>query len=230
MRAKLLIIVVLAGILGYGAYRYWSKSPAPSAPPTVETQPELDSAPPVTLVERKTSRGTNVAATKAATSKTNMPGTVGTPESSEWKTKLETILGGNFNPEQKQRQIKELLASLPDVEAEQAVQALTLSVKNEAYGFIKPLAVDPTLPEAVRDEFMVDLLNRPNSIRVPLFLELARNPDHPDNENAYDTLEIFTNQKLGADWAGWEKAVDAWLKENPDTVGKKTPPSEPVEQ
>jgi len=143
------------------------------------------------------------------------------PAPTEWHTTLDSILGSNATVEQKQQQIKELLASLPDLEAEQAVQALTLSVQHEAFAFIKPLVVDPTLPEAVRDEFMVDLLNRPNSIRVPLFLELARNPDHPDNENAYDMLEIFTNQKLGADWAGWEKAVTAWLKENPDQVRKR---------
>lgn len=227
MRAKLLILVILAGVIGYFGYRYWSRpAPTPPAePPVLETEPE--SPPPVkpTVAETKVPRTANAIPT---TRMTNRPGTVATEPAPEWNTKLKSILGSNANPAQKVQQLKEFLAGLPDPDAEQAVQALTLSVSNEAFGFIKPLVVDPTLPEPVRDEFMVDVLNRPNSIRVPIFLELARNPDHPDNEDAYDMLEIFTNQKLGADWAAWDKAVPAWLKENPDNV--KNPKVEPANE
>ena len=117
-----------------------------------------------------------------------------------------------------------MLSKLEEAEAEQAVQELTTIVKDEGYAFLKPLAVDPSLPEAVRDEFMVDMMNRPNSIKVPLFLEIARNPDHPDNESAYDSLEIFTGLKYGADWNAWEKGIEIWLKENPDRVRQPQAP------
>jgi len=202
--------------------------PKTSGEPVVETQlpPEH---PPVTpeVVETKVVRKN----TPTTTTKTNMASTVPPEGAPDWKAKLDSILGSNANVQQKQQQLKEFLSSLPDPSAEQAVQALTVSVKNESFGFIKPLVVDPNLPEPVRDEFMVDVLNRPNSIRVPLFLELARNPDHPDNENAYDMLEIFTSQKLGADWGAWDKAVATWLKENPDDQKRpKNFPAEPVAQ
>lgn len=235
MRAKLLLILIVIGVLGYVAYRYLNKPTQPAAtPPVAEVDPRLEEAPVPAPVEPEVAPRPNI----TSLPKTNMPTPAAPEPVVDWKPKLDEILGSNLSVEQKQQQIREFLATLPDAAAEQAVQSLTLAVKDTEYGFIKPLALDPNLPEAVRDEFMVDLLNRPNSIRVPSFLELARNPDHPDNENAYDMLEIFTNQKLGADWAGWEKAVAGWLKENPDqprrnrTVGAKpTPPSEqaPVE-
>ena len=122
-----------------------------------------------------------------------------------------------------------MLGKLDEAEAEEAVHDLTTKVKDEGYTFLKPLAVDATLPEPVRDEFMVDLLNRPNSIKMPLFLEIARNPDHPDRESAFDSLEAFTGLKFGADWDGWEKGLQQWLKENPDRPRRaEAPPQSEV--
>lgn len=222
---KLLIIIILVAVAGVFGYRFLSK-PKPSEPPAVETVESEPTSPVEPEVATKVPVRTNTVATKVVT---NMAETAVAVQIPEWKMKLDGILASAATPEQKIQQLREFLSKLPDPDAEHAVQALTLSVKNEAFAFIKPLVVDPNLPEPVRDEFMVDLLNRPNSIRVPLFLELARNPDHPDHENAYDMLEIFTNQKLGADWVAWDKAVATWLKENPDQVRKRKaePTAEP---
>ena len=220
---KALIVIILVAVAAYLGYRIMSK-PKPTETPVVEMQPAPESAvpaqpepaPPSNLT---TNRPTVVLMTnKAATPK---------PQPTlEWKPKMDEILAANANAETKLRQLRELLSRLPEVEAEAAVQELTFRVKDETFAFIKPLVVDPALPETVRDEFMVDLMNRPNSIKMPLFLEIARNPDHPDNEHVSQTLEAFTGLKLGADWNGWEKGIEQWLKENPDRVRKAQAPAE----
>lgn len=222
---KVLIVIILVAIAGYFGYRYFTKPKPSEPPPAVEVKTEPAPSEPVSPV---TAPRTNPVATTASTRVTSKPpGTAPvtpTPEANtEWKTKLDEILASNANSERKLQQIRELLSKLPDPQAEQAVQALTTMVKDEAFAFIKPLVVDPNLPEPVRDEFMVDLMNRPHAIKIPLFLEIARNPNHPDHESAFETLEIFTGLKFGADWNAWEKGIDTWIKENPDPKTRKAP-------
>jgi hypothetical protein len=221
---KAFIVILLVAIAGYFGYRYFSKSkPAPAA--TETSVPTETTETPVVVAERKTTTSTNPAVTALVREVKTKPVTKPQP-TGEGKQKMEAILASTASPEAKVQQIRDLLSKLSELEAEQAVQALTHAVKDDSFGFIKPLVVDPTLPEPVRDEFMVDLMNRPNSIRIPLFLEIARNPDHPDHENTYDTLEIFTGMKYGADWNAWEKGIDTWLKENPDRPRQPQAPAQ----
>lgn len=220
----LVIVVILVAIGGYYGYRQLSK-PKPAETPVVETQeePEIIPEPAAPVVRSEPPVMTNPVrtVTRRAT-----PATAPKP-TGEWKAGLDAILASaEKTPQEKIQELKAFFSKLEESEAEQAVQDLTLRVQDEGYGFIKPLAVDPTLPEPVRDEFMVDMLNRPNSIKLPLFLEIARNPDHPDNESAYDSLEIFTGLKLGADWNAWEKGIATWLKENPDQLRRRKTPAE----
>jgi len=71
--------------------------------------------------------------------------------------------------------------------------------------------MDPKLPEDTLDTLMADLLNRPNSTKLPMFLDIARNPDHPKHEEARDMLELYLDEDYGADWATWEKKMKEWL-------------------
>ncbi len=41
-------------------------------------------------------------------------------------------------------------------------------------------------------------------------------PNQPKAEEARDVLEVFVDENYGTDWAKWEKAIQDWLKENPD--------------
>jgi len=217
---KAFIVILLVAIAAYLGYRIVTK-PKPALPTLAESQHvEPTSAPPVAVQEKvatQTNLTTKAAAqtNKAMTARASDP-TTQKKSTGEWKAKMQTILGANTGAEQKIHDLKEMLSKLDEAESEEAVRDLAARVKDDGYAFLKPLTVDPTLPEPVRDEFMVDLMNRPNSVKIPLFLEIARNPDHPDRESAFDTLEAFTGLKFGADWNGWEKGIQGWLKENPD--------------
>ena len=213
---KALIIIILVAVAGYFGYRYFAKSKSPP-PPLIEAEAEPEPAQQPVVLEKKAPAATNAPMTNVSVARKPAVQQPTTPKpTGEWKAKLDRILASGGSSEQKLSDLKDMLSKLEEAEAEEAVQALTGMVQNEGYGFIKPLAVDPTLPEPVRDEFMVDMMNRPNSIKMPLFLEIARNPNHPDNDSAQHSLEAFTGLKYGADWTSWEKGIEAWLKENPD--------------
>ncbi|HKQ40535.1 MAG TPA: hypothetical protein VJ063_20865 [Verrucomicrobiae bacterium] len=224
---KALIVVILVAVAAYLGYRIISQ-PKPAKTTIAESQPAMQpTAAPSVAVQEKASAPTNVTRPGAASNKATVAGVKdpATKPTGEWKAKMQTILSANTSAQQKIDDLKEMLSKLAEAEAEEAVRDLTTRVKNEGYAFLKPLTVDPNLPEPVRDEFMVDLMNRPNSLRIPLFLEIARNPDHPDHESAFDTLEAFTGLKYGADWDGWEKGIQQWLKENPDRIRQPDAPA-----
>jgi hypothetical protein len=223
MKAFIAVLLIIAvAIAGYFGYRALSK-PKAAEQPSAEAQTQPDAAPtPAPVAATQTKAAVAIAPATTAAVRPDSASTQPEPPkpklSGEWKAKMDAILNSSLSPETKLQQMKEMLSKLSEADAEEAVHALASNVKNESFSFLKPLVVDPTMPEAVRDEFMVDLMNRPNSIKIPLFLEIARNPDHPDHESAFDTLEAFTGMKYGADWNGWEKGIEQWLKENPDRV------------
>ena len=227
---KVFIVIILVAIAGYLGYRILSKpKPAEATISEAQPAPEPTSAPAPNIVISKapaTTDATRAAVTNRTVARMKDPATqaVKPKATGAYKAKMELILGSNGTAEQKIHDLKEMLSTLDEAEAEAAVQDLTSRVRDEGYSFVKSLAVDPTLPEPVRDEFMVDMLNRPNSVKMPLLLEIARNPDHPDHESAFDSLEAFTGLKYGADWNGWEKGIQGWLKENPDQPRRSQQP------
>jgi hypothetical protein len=71
-------------------------------------------------------------------------------------------------------------------------------------------------PEPIIDVVMTDLLSRPNILKLPMLLEMARNAQHPRHEESQSVLEIYLEQDFGSDWAAWERSLQAYLKENPE--------------
>jgi hypothetical protein len=63
---------------------------------------------------------------------------------------------------------------------------------------------------------MADALNRPNSLKLPALLEVARTPQHPKAGDAKEVLGFFLETDYGDDWPKWQDKVQAWLKDNPD--------------
>jgi hypothetical protein len=78
------------------------------------------------------------------------------------------------------------------------------------------LLLDPQLPGDVLDGLMADVLNRPNRLKLPLLLEVARTAPHPKAGEAKEILGLFLEEDYGDDWAKWQAEMEQWLKENPD--------------
>ena len=63
---------------------------------------------------------------------------------------------------------------------------------------------------------MSDALNRPNSLKLPTLLEVARTTQHPKAGDAKEMLGFFLDTDYGDDWPKWQEKLAEWLKENPD--------------
>jgi hypothetical protein len=208
--AGIFAAIVLAGILvGWLGSRLSSRQvpsqPSdPSLAKTTATAGGAHSQPPA-----------NPASATNPTVSTTVPSTT-TNLTAPWEDKIDEILGGDDDDTNKVKQLFALFPSLPEDGQDEVAEHLANLLSDEEYAPLGDLLKNPKLPESVLDTLIADVLNRPNAIKLPMFLELARNPEHPKAEEGRDYLELYLDEDYGDDWPKWQEKMQEWLKENPD--------------
>ncbi len=135
-----------------------------------------------------------------------------------WDDRLETILNSDGNESEKAKQMIAMYPQLPDDGKVEVVQHLSNLLEDKDYkgSGMGDWLKDPATPEEVLDALMADALNRPNATKLPLLLDVAKDPQHPKAEEAKDLLELYLEEDYGKDWSKWQAKTDEWLKQNPD--------------
>jgi hypothetical protein len=105
---------------------------------------------------------------------------------------------------------------LPEDGQVEVAQHLSNLVPDENYAALGKILKDAKMPEAVLDVLLADLLNRPNSVKLPSLVDVASNPQNAKAGEAKDLLELFLEEDYGTDWTKWQAKMEEWLKENPD--------------
>jgi hypothetical protein len=134
----------------------------------------------------------------------------------DWEERLDTILGAEGAPEAKARQLLEMFPRLPEAGQTEVSKHLCNLTADQDYAPMAQLLANPQLPPEVLDTLLADSLNRPNSLKLPALLEVARAPQHPKAAEAKEVLGFFLETDYGEDWQKWQDKVQEWLKENPD--------------
>jgi len=134
----------------------------------------------------------------------------------DWEDKVDAILISEGEDADKAKKMMEMFPKLAPDAQEEVAHHLSNLTPDEEYTPLGNLLTNSALPEAVLDVFMEDVLNRPNTVKLPLLLQVAQNPVHPGAQEAKDVLELFLEQDYGTDWATWQTKMQDWLKENPD--------------
>lgn len=157
------------------------------------------------------------------TSTTAHHGSVPTPPSpanliTNWEDKLDQILAADGNEADKAKQMLAMFPNLPTNGQEEVAQHLSNLTADEDYVSLGQYLTNSTLSEPVLDVLLADLLNRPNSLKLPLLYEIARQgPDqNPKAGDARDILELYLDDNYGEDWNKWQAKMEQWLKDNPD--------------
>ncbi|HSU56545.1 MAG TPA: hypothetical protein VLT36_20970 [Candidatus Dormibacteraeota bacterium] len=133
-----------------------------------------------------------------------------------WEEKVDAILVSDGEDADKAKQMLEMFPHLAPDAQEEVAHHLSNLTPDENYGPLGSYLTNSTLPEAVLDVLLEDVLNRPNAIKLPMLLEVARDPQNPKAGEAKDVLELFLEEDYGSDWTKWQAKMDEWLKDNPD--------------
>jgi hypothetical protein len=133
-----------------------------------------------------------------------------------WEDKLDELLTADGEDSDKAKKMLEMFPHLPQDGQVEVAQHLSNLISDADYAPLGQFLTNSAMPEDVLDVLMGDALNRPNSVKLPILLEIAQNTQHPKAEEAKDMMELFLEEDYGTDWALWKTKMDAWLKENPD--------------
>jgi hypothetical protein len=134
----------------------------------------------------------------------------------DWEQRIDTLLTAPGDEAAKSKELLAMLPNLPEDGQVEAAQHLSNLLADEDFKLLTPTLTNATVSEEVLDVLMTDVLNRPNELKLPALLDVARIPNHPKAEDARDILEVYVDENYGEDWTAWRAAVDKWLKENPD--------------
>lgn len=222
MRKVFLTLGIIAAVVAAGALLGWlaGRRPGPLNPPdpqpTVHSPGDTRPTTPIfaTPGGAKPGTGTNSSPGHLAVVSPAEVASVGSE--TNWEDKLEEILNAESDDTNKVKQLFTMFPRLPEDGQAEVAQHLSNLVDNDDYAPLGQLLKNARLPESVLDVLMGDLLNRPNAVKLPMFLDLARIPDHAEAGEAKDLLELYLDEDYGTDWPKWEQKMKEWLKENPD--------------
>lgn len=222
MRKAFLTLGILAAVIAAGALLGWlagrgtGPQPQPNPPAIVRPPAAPQPAPPIAAMRGGVKPGTeaNTSPQQPAMVSATQTGMAGSE--TNWEEKLEEILNAESDDTNKVIQLFAMFPRLPTDGQTEVAQHLSNLVEDEDYAPLGQLLKNARLPEPVLDVLMGDLLNRPNAVKLPMFLELARIADHPEASEAKDLLELYLDEDYGNDWPKWEQKTKEWLKENPD--------------
>jgi hypothetical protein len=135
-------------------------------------------------------------------------------DSRNWEEKLEEILlrGGEAND--KADKILALMSTSPPDVQWHLSQHLINMAQDDHYDGVAGLLTNAATDKDVSTVLMNDLLNRKNSLKLPMLLAVAENDDHPLKGEAKDLLEVFIQTDYGTNWPQWSGAIDNWLQQN----------------
>jgi hypothetical protein len=214
---------IVAGIAAVGILIGWlgGKGPAPKIQPVAESPDPAASTPPGAAAPAGAKSPPQQSATVAAENPSSSAALTSAPVAppnliTNWEDKVDDILGSENEETNKVKQLFELFPRLSEEGQTEVVQHLSNLVDDQDYAPLGQLLENAKSREPVLDVLMADVLNRPNSIKLPLLLDVAQNSDHAKAAEAKEILELYLDEDYGADWGKWQQAMQEWLKENPD--------------
>jgi len=134
-----------------------------------------------------------------------------------WEEKLDEILLGSSGIAEvndKSDAILKLMTVAPADAQRELAQHLINMTQDDHYDGVAGLLTNAATQTDVSTVLMNDLLNRRNTLKLPMLLAIARNPDHPLDGQARDMLSLFLQADYDTNWDQWSEAVDTWLQQN----------------
>ncbi|MEK7781763.1 MAG: hypothetical protein AAB370_09735 [Verrucomicrobiota bacterium] len=133
-----------------------------------------------------------------------------------WTTQLSAVLTSDSSTT---NQAITLLAMFPNLPAEaqlEAVQHASRLLPGEYFGALGAQMTNAAATPAVRRAIFADLLTRPNSLKLPWLVEVARSSIDGQSDEALLLLKSQLREDYGTNWATWRERVAVWLSLHPD--------------
>jgi hypothetical protein len=135
---------------------------------------------------------------------------------SVWKDRLEDILSSENDEIEKGPQLLELFPSLTQDSQVESAEYLSNLLPDQQFPALADYLTSAATSSPVRDVVMAGLLSRPDTLRLPYLLEIARDDQNPEAAEAKGLLQAMLDEDFADDWTRWQAEVNRWLKDYSD--------------
>ena len=111
-----------------------------------------------------------------------------------------------------------LFPQLPAAAQPAAAHHIVNLLPDDSYPSFATHLTNANASAEVRAVIYADLLHRPNAIKLPWLLAVARSPGVSQAGEAAALLQATLREDHGANWNVWSERVRAWLQANPDVA------------
>lgn len=185
----------------------WAGSESAVPPPVAEKK----SAP----AEAKTDLQPLGSASTAPLAQGQVPNRLVTVE--EGDEMIDTILRSDKEIPQMARDLHDLVGRLNGEAQVNASRHLVNLTGDEDYNLIAGYLVDPKTNPEVIEVLFSDLMNRERKLQLPLFMNILKNPAHPQNEEVKNVMTVLAGEDFGTDYTAWDK----WAAEELKTLNEQ---------
>lgn len=125
-----------------------------------------------------------------------------------WEARIRSVLSREKATDaEKAIALFQLLPSMPAEGAETCAEEAIKRLPNSEYRHAQAAVSNPGTYGLALGILFADLMERPDNLRLPTLVTIARNSAHPYAGPARDNLEFFLGRDLGDDWVRWEAVV-----------------------
>ena len=128
-----------------------------------------------------------------------------------WETAINKILESDEENQQVATKLMALLPTLPPDGQVEAAQHMVNLTDDESYQNAAAMLLNPATAEDVAEVIYSDVLNRPNTVKLPVMASILRTPGHRLRDETLSTLQIFLGEDLGDNPEAWNAAVQNYL-------------------
>jgi hypothetical protein len=129
-----------------------------------------------------------------------------------WEAPINAILESPDDNDQVALRLAGLVPTLPPDGQVEAAQHMVNLLDDENYQTALQMLVNPATPVEVREVIYSDILNRPNTVKLPALVAVVGTPGHSLRDEALGTLQIFVGEDLGNNPQAWSNAVQQFLR------------------
>ena len=125
------------------------------------------------------------------------------------------ILASTASSSAKAQALLALFPQLPATAQPAAAHHIVNLLPDNSYASFATRLTNANAAAEVRAVIYTDLLQRPNAIKLPWLLAIARSPGISQAGEAAALLQATLREDYGANWSVWSERIDAWLQANP---------------
>ncbi len=130
--------------------------------------------------------------------------------------RMHEVLGSSASSSSKAQSLVAVFPQLPAAAQPAAAHHIVNLLPDRAYPSFATQLTNANASAEVRAAIYADLLQRPNALKLPWLLAVARSPGIGQATEAAALLQATLRENHGTNWDAWSERMGVWLQAHPD--------------